>query len=320
MQDSPSALMLFERCRLASYFSRDWQRLKYDEVEMIQESLRDGFLTKRQDHGQCAGERCYAIGSSSGLQSDQHNVYDQVVHLATLTDILATAVRKKGEPPWLIPDLIELGSGAAWTSAAFLSPDGTRLRRVALVSNWSDDRHYSEARSWRTLGEVCVYGLPMQQVVCVIGQSRSGKRHSWWTHGLRHPVNKVLRFRKRNQVESGFKSTWKEVWREDYDDLTTDDWLRAMLEDDVLKDCCFKVDVPVPEKVSRQRILDLAARKLEAIQNLDKKPDQNLSTCDWPIPCTFRSPCHKNDTPSGRYGFVRITSQNDSSNDPSDMG
>ena len=179
-------------------------------------------------------------GSSSGLVTDHLSVYDQVVHLATLADILATAIRKNNEVPWAVPERRELASGVSWTSEAFLSSDGTHLRRVALVSNWSDDRHYSEARSWRSLGEVCVYGLPMQQVVAVIGQSRSGKRHSWWSHGLRHPQNKVLRFRKKNEVGQGFKSSWKEVWREDYDDLTTQDWLQAMLEDEVLKDCLLR--------------------------------------------------------------------------------
>lgn len=306
MESSPKILTAYERCPCAAYFSKGWQRVKYDEVEMLQESLRTGFTTANQDHGQCAGDRCYDIGASDGLVTESLNVYDQVVHLAHLADILAIAVRKKGDAPWIVPQPTELPSGVTWAPEALLSPDGHNLRRVALVSNWSDDRHYSEVRSWKSLGEVCVYGLPMQQVVCVIGQSRSGKRHSWWTHGLRHPVNKKLKFRKKNQVEQGFKSTWKEVWREDFDDITTDEWLKAMLEDDILKDCCFRVDVPVPEKTARQRIVDLAARKLEAIQSMRGKPDQNLTTCDWPTPCPFRTPCHRNEEPSGRYGFVQI--------------
>lgn len=306
MESSANILTIYERCQRAAFFAREWERIKYDEVQMLQEALRAGFTTTRPDHGQCAGERCYELGSSSGLVTDHLSVYDQVVHLATLADILATAIRKNNEVPWAVPERRELASGVSWTSEAFLSSDGTHLRRVALVSNWSDDRHYSEARSWRSLGEVCVYGLPMQQVVAVIGQSRSGKRHSWWSHGLRHPQNKVLRFRKKNEVGQGFKSSWKEVWREDYDDLTTQDWLQAMLEDEVLKDCLLRIDVPVPEKVSRQRILDLAARKLEAIQLLKKKPDQNLTTCDWPLRCKFIAPCHRNEEPSGRYGFVKI--------------
>jgi hypothetical protein len=305
--DSPLILTAFERCPCAAYFARSWKLRKYDEIGMIQHSLRAGFTTTCEDHGQEAGDACYELGKEPGLDTEHFDVHGQVVHLATLSDILATAIRKKGEKPWLFPEPIELTSGI-WNSGAYLSPDGLHLRRVALVSGWSDDRHYSEARSWRTLGEICMYGLPMQQVVCVIGQSRSGKRHSWWTHGLRHPLNKKLRFRKKNQLDQPFKTTWREVWREEYDDITTQEWLAAMIEDDVLKDACFRVDVPVPEKVSRQRIIDLAQRKLEAVMTMREKPDQNLSTCDWPVVCSFRSPCHSGNQPSVKYGFVKVSS------------
>jgi len=306
MESSPQILTTLERCPCAAHFARDWRRAKFDEIGILHEGLRAGLTTPRPDHGQCAGEQVYSFGAEPGLLTDHYDVYAQVVHLAALADIMATAVRKKGDVPWKVPGRVELSSTATWKSEAFLSPDGSHLRRVVLASNWSDDRHYSEVRGWRTLGEVCIHGLPMQQVVCVIGQSRSGKRHSWWTHGLRHPVNKKLRFRKKNQIEQPFKSTWKEVWREDFDDITTDEWLQAMLEDDILKDCCFKVDVPVPEKVARQKIIDLAIRKLEIIDGMEDKPDQNLTTCDWPSPCFFRVPCHKNEEPNSRQGFVRI--------------
>jgi hypothetical protein len=109
---------------------------------------------------------------------------------------------------------------------------------------------------------------------------------------LRHPANKKLRFRKKHDVATGFKSSWLQVWREDYDDISTHDWLQAMLEDGVLQDVCFNVEISVPEKTARQHIIDLAARKLEKIQDLDSLPDQNLSTCDWPVACAFRSDCH----------------------------
>lgn len=297
---------MLERCQCAAFFAKNWKLHKLEETAMIQEGLRAGLTTADADHGQCAGEAVYGLGSEPGLSTSHFDVHGQVVHLAALADVIATVVRKKSEAPWTVPEAIELASGATWRSGAYLSPDGTHLRRVALVTNWSDDRHYAEARSWRTLAEICVYGLPMQQVVCVIGQSWSGKRHSWWTHGLRHPVNKKLRFRKKNQIEQGFKSSWREIWREDYDDITTQDWLKAMIEDDVLKDVCFNVSVPVPEKTARQRIVDLAQRKLEIIAKMSTVPDKNLSTCDWPTPCSFRSPCHSGNQPSIKYGFVQI--------------
>lgn len=304
--DSAALLTAFERCRVAAYFARDWRRFKLDDIEFLQSSLRAGFTTERRDHGQAAGEHCYELGANPGIVSTQMDVHSQVVHLSALSDILATAIRRDGEKPWSLPSPTEIAPGVTWRSSAFLSPDGTHLRRVVLASSWSDDRHYAESRSWFSLGEVCVYGLPMQQVVAVIGQSRNGKRHSWWTHGLQHPMNRKLRFRKRNQLDTPFKETWKEVWREDDSDVSTKQWLQSMLDDDVLRDCSFKIDIPVPERMAQQEIVDLAVRKLEAVEKFSAKPAKNLSTCDWPVPCRFRTPCHGNDTPGRKYGFVPI--------------
>ena len=144
----------------------------------------------------------------------------------------------------------------------------------------------------------------MQMAVIVLGQNRSGKRHSAWARGLRHPLNKKLRFRKKNDKSDGFKSSWLEVWREDFDDITTAAWLQAMLDDGMLQDLCFSVEIPVPEKAARERIVEMAARKLEKIQNLDKLPDPQLSTCDWPRPCLFRTPCHAGREP--KEGVFKI--------------
>ena len=123
---------------------------------------------------------------------------------------------------------------------------------------------------------------------------------------LRHPVNKKLRFRKRNDVATGFKSSWNSVWREDYDEITTKEWLDAMYEDGVLQDVAFNVDIPVPDKEVRKKIVDLAARKLEENEDMDSLPDQCLSVCDWPKSCRFRSNCHGSAEPSWKFGFVPV--------------
>lgn len=305
--DSPYLLHHFEHCDREGYWARDWEKLKPDDTEMLHRALYAGLTTPREDFGQAAGEECYSLGSVCGLETDKWNVHEQVVHLSCLSEILTVASRKAVEPPWLVPKPIQLREGPTWTSGAYLDPSGKHLRRIVLASSWNDDRHFSECRAWNSLGEVCAYNLPMQLVVAVIGQNRSGKRYSYWSRGLRHPANKKLRFRKKNDVATGFKDTWREAWREDFDEISTKDWLQAMLEDDVLKDVFFKIDIPVPEKIAQQRIVDLAARKLERLDKLRELPDQNLSTCDWPKPCCFRNNCHAQNEPSGRYGFVRFT-------------
>lgn len=273
---------------------------------MMRRSIRAGLISTRSDFGECAGEESLALGAEPGLDSKQHNLYDQVIHLGSISDIVCHALRKTGETPWMIPDPVMLGDGPTWHSAAFLAPDGSHLRRVCLVSGWSDDRHFSEARSWFSLGEVCAYNLPMKQAVVVLGAHRDGKRHGHWSKAVLHPVNKKLRFRKRTEISSGFKDSWVPIFREDRDEILTSTWLQSMLDDGVLQDSLFTVDIPVPNKEARQRILDLTSRKLERVLKMKALPEQNLSTCDFPVPCSFRSNCHKNEEPSGRFGFVRI--------------
>jgi hypothetical protein len=306
--NSPLLLHHFEHCNRDGFWSRDWEKQQPDDVEMLNRAIKSGMTTTRQDFGQAAGEECFEMGSTCGLQTSKYSVHDQVVHLSFLSDLICTAVRKAAEPPWLLPEPVDLGKGPLWHSGAFLAPSGNFLRRVALVSSWNDDRHFSECRAWSSLGEVCAYSLPMQLVVAVIGQNKGGKRHSYWTRGLRHPANKTLRFRKKNDLGTPFKSTYLETWREDHDEITTKEWLEGMLQDGVLTDVLLKVDIPVPTAEARQRIVDLATRRLEEIQNLDKLPEQQLSTCDWPKVCAHRNHCHAGEEPSGRYGFVRVDS------------
>lgn len=300
--NSAALLTDFEQCERKGFWSRSHERIKLDDTAMLQAAIRAGVTEDtRTDWGEAAGEECYARGLEPGLETTHYDVYGEVVHLACIADIAATALRKPGEAPWQRPGPAPLGGGMLWNSGVYLSPDGSHLRRVVLASTWSDDRHYHECRSWQSLGEICAYNLPMQQAVIVLGPRRNGKRHGYWSKGLRHPANKKLRFRKKHDVAAGFKSSWLPVWREDYDDISTRDWLQAMLEDGVLPDVCFNVEIPAPEKEARQMIVDLAARKLEKIQNLDSLPDQNLSTCDWPTACKFRDGCHAGRKPGAGF-------------------
>lgn len=302
--NSPLLLTHYETCNRKGYWSRSRERIKLDETEMLQRALYAGLTTTRTDFGECAGEECYGLGLDPGLESDVYNIYDQVTHLSCLADIVCCAVRKPQEKPWSAPDPVRIGDGPLWTSAAYLDPSGTYLRRIALVSNWSDDRHYSEARSWFSIGEVAIYGLPMQQATVILGQSRNGKRSSPWAKGLLHPANKKLRFRKKHDVSQPFKDTWLPVWREDHDEIETTTWLQRMLDDGVLQDVCFKVDIPALGALARDKIRDMAAQKLEELAGLKAAPDAQLTGCDWPKPCLFRTPCHAGREP--QKGVFRI--------------
>ena len=294
----------YERCSRISWWSRDWEKGRLSPQDMLDIGVKAG-LTEPigGEFGMTAGETLYALGATREIESKQNNIHAEIVHLASIVDLVTTAIRKPIDEPWRIPEPLD-----RWKSECFLSPDGMHLRKVVFVTSWSSDRHYSLCRSWSALGEVCHHNLPMQLVVVMLGKNQNGRFHSYWSHGLTHPVNKKLRFRKKQATATGFKDSWIEVWREDHDEITTQEWLNAMITDDVIRDVMFKIDVAVPEKTARERIIDLAARKLDKIDKIKTLPDRNLSSCDWPSPCQFRRVCDNDDIPSHKYGFVAVES------------
>jgi hypothetical protein len=266
------------------------------------EGIREGLTSERKDFNQAAGEKCFELAVQPGFESKQFDLHSECVHICAMSDVISLALRRG--PAWKPVDPIELGDGHTWESDAFLEGNGEALRRVVCVSSWSDDRSYSLCRSWGSLGAVCLYELPMKIAVVLVGSHREGRYHSHWSKAVLHPVNRKIRFRKKS--EGKFKESWISIWREDRDEIDTQAWLQAMLDDSVLQDSTFIVDLPVPAKDSREEIVKLASRRLDEIYQTKQLPDRQLSTCDWPTPCSMRSPCHSGAEPSGRFGFVRV--------------
>jgi len=304
MDPTAKVLEIFERCARAEFWNRDYEKASWEDTKLLQEAVRRALLSTRADFGEQAGEELMGLVRDIEIDTKYpQTMYDQAMSLACLADILSCALRKPTENPWRVPEPVEVGK-YLWRSGALLAPSRQELRRIVLVSNWSDDRHYSECRSWLSFGEVCAYNLPMKIAVCVIGQKRDGYRHSHWTKAHAHPFNKNVRFRKKHKVAEGFKETWSEVWRVDDDKFSTMEWLQAMHTDGVLEDVCFSVDLPVPEPAIRERILDLAVRKLDLIERTKELPEEQLTGCFWPVRCPFIGACMKGEKPNRRHGIV----------------
>jgi hypothetical protein len=291
----------FEHCHREGIYSRDWQKAKLSAPQMLMAGIREGLTIDAKGWGQSAGERCYELAVNPGLDSTQYDLHSEVVHLCSLADIISTVARKK--EPWKPLGPIEVGNGGRWENDAYLDSNGS-LRRVLCVSSWSDERHYGICHNWGTLGTMCLSGYPMKLAVAVLGQHRDGRYHGPWSKGLLHPANKKIRFRKKS--EGKFKDTWIPVWREDRAEISTNDWLDAMLGDGVLQDSLILIDIPLPELKIQKEIRELAARKLDAIYTEKTLPDKQYSTCFYPFPCKFKGPCHSDQAVSGRYGFVRV--------------
>jgi len=306
---TPQLLSDYETCNLKGYWSRDWRRPRLTPNEFLIQAMTAGLTEReREDFGDVAGETIMDLAVSPGLETPaSRNLHESVIHHAALADILTTAVRRPGTPGWLKPTPTKLG-GHLWHSGAFLDPSGDHLRRISLVTSWNDERHYSELRSWYSLGEVAAYRLPMKVVVIVLGQHRDGRRHGPFTKGFLHPHNFKLRFRKKQKVmHETFSDRWEKVWREDRGEISTKDWLEAMLEDDILRDACFVVDLPLPPEGQLVRVGDMAARKLDRLMTMTKAPEASLSVCDRPA-CPFKGCCWSETlyTPSTKSGFTTV--------------
>lgn len=307
----PTAELLtyHETCPRKAFWS-DWSAKRLSPTEMVRLALDVALRSpERKDEapGELAGSEIMALAEDRGLElPDGVPIYPSVIHHACLADLLVSAIRKPGEKPWLVPENVQI-----WTPSCYLSPDGRYLRRIVLASHWSDERHYSECRSWYAMGEIAHYQLPMQMVVLVIGNMVHGlRRGSPWTSGFLHPSgNGQLRFRKKTRATSEvFKETWIKILREDHAEISRESWLEAMLRDDVLQEVCFKVDIPVPSKEHVKHILEIAKKAVDRIQQIREVPDPQLSSCDWPVPCIFRRCCHAcpEKSPSEANGFVML--------------
>lgn len=306
---TPELLSAYETCDRKGFWSRSWQRRRLDATAILREAIRAGVTeSERPDFGTLAGETVMELAVDPGMEMPSSNyLHASVVHHAALADMLTCALRRPQDTAWRLPPLWPAGV-PGWTSSALLDPSGSKLRRIVLASSWSDARHYSEVRSWYALGEVAAYRLPMTMAVLVLGPHRDGRRSGPWTKGFLHPMNHTLRFRKKSKSSSEvFNDKWTQVWREDRGEIDNRQWLQAMLADDILRDVCFTVEIPVPGVAETDRIRAMAARKLERLMRITETPEPSLSVCDRP-PCPFRGCCWSETPyePSERTGFVRI--------------
>lgn len=194
-----------------------------------------------------AGER--------GIWSKRQDTYDMMTNYAHLAECVARILRQPSAGPIEKHRPIEIAKRMEWQPNSYLIDNGLRIMRVVLVDHWDEDRQASELHSWRTVGDVCTTELPMTLRVIVIGHNREGRRHSAWTKGQQHPVNRQLRFARKHGKADGLAASWKTVWREECG-INAQAWLEQMSRDGVLRELAFDRPVKVPGPIQRQRVID----------------------------------------------------------------
>lgn len=245
------------------------------------------------------------LAADRGFDVEGKQLYEMAEHFGGLADLITTVLRER-QGGWERPEDVSLPGGSKWSSASFLAPEQTFLRRVVLASRWSRERKASEQNSYFSLFEACIYQIPVRMTVMIIGQLREGKHYSGWTRASRHPVNKKLRFRFKPRKDSQYGANWEQVWRESVD-TSRDAWLDAMREDGVMADLMFDVEVPVPIEEVRRKVIGLAERRLREIEETTETPAPSPSQCFYPTKCPYSCVCWQfRKSPTEQLGFVRI--------------
>lgn len=293
-----------DRCTRKAFLEQDWERVLVSPTSALYQGIEEGLAYDGdEDPGQVAGDTVFTLASERGLDVPQSDQLGNAQHVAALSDILVHFLRK--DAAWERPEDVTVGKDTLWESSAWLDPSGTKLRRVILVDWWGENRKVAESHSWRTFGECVAYDLPMEENVIVVGQNRDGRRHSPWSKAWVHPVGGSLRMRKRDGEP--FSGKWRPVWREEVD-YNRDTWIETMVDDGVLTDVVYQVEVPAPTGLVRAKMLDLIQRKMAEIRGITETPPPCPSICDDPIsPCQFRGACWNFVLPSESNGFIRIT-------------
>lgn len=292
-----SQIQTFESCPRKFFWKQSWEPRRLSPIDAVRRAISTALLdTERTDRGELAGETVMEIAADRGLLRPYKSdwaAYDAATHAACLADILTTYLAGVTECPWQRPEALP-----GWSPLCFLERSGLRLARIVLADYWDDDRAASEAHSWYSIGEIAQYRLPMTLYVLAVGPNRKGKRHSYWTKGLLHPMNRTLRFAKRGSNSGGkktaFSESWRVCWRENHDQISREKWLDAMRLDGVIEECAIKVNLDVPGELQVQRVLDVIARKREAMSRASTDatlPDPNYSACSFPRPCGYFDCC-----------------------------
>jgi hypothetical protein len=290
-------LQVYELCPRRFVWTSSFVAFRISPLAALYQAIHEGLVGNGEAD---AKTKLISLASMPGLDINGPDVYDVATHYAFLAGVIVTYLRGRDDAWKLVKPT---SKPFPWEPSVYESPDG-RIRRIVLVDRWSEDRKVEEARSWRSIGEICVAGREMLLNALVIGSTHNKRRTSHWTRALTHPRNKGIRFKKRSGGPE-FAGSWEPVARESWTG-TTEDWLGAMQTDDCFEEAVHSLRISIPPR--RQEFLDDMARMHKEMAGLEEDPPMRRSGCFGFSPCVFSDLCHGRDreTPATR-GFLKYS-------------
>jgi hypothetical protein len=281
---SAEQLVTLDACQLRCFYDQRYVAKSITPLRMLYAALEAGLLDSEPE--QAAKDACMRLASTRELQVEHLNAFMTIRHIGYMAGIIAVALRDRLGALQKVQYRTDLD----WESGLFENLEGKR-HRIELVSYLDDDRLRASAHSWRVIGELAALEAPLTLTAVVIGAQRGGRRHSEWSKGLLHPVNKVLRFAPRNQKKAGFNDAWTKVWREQQSEIATEEWLSAMKADDVLESLIISREIPYREDNRIATAKRDMHRAEIMIPRLTENSPMNRGACDAWGGCPYALCC-----------------------------
>jgi hypothetical protein len=268
---------IFDRCSRRLALERTHEPRSISPVGLLYAGIEGGIVASDP----CAGaiDAIRALTGRFDVQAGDLAPISVVRHIGFMAEVISLAlVRRFGglkriDPTPFGPDL--------WQSNLLERKNGD-LHRVFLVSHLDDDSLRSFAHSWGTVGELVALERDLTLTAVVIGAQRSGRRHTSWAKGLRHPIQKsALRFaRRKGGKQSGFTDGWVDCWREQTD-ISAATWLDRMESDEVLGDLIQSRRIPFRPEDNRMVVAKSDMfHILQRMESVSISDPMNRTACD----------------------------------------
>jgi hypothetical protein len=262
----------YDRCERRFAFNQKYDPKIISPLGVLYAAVEAGIVSS--DPEQAAKDETMRIASRKDILLTEINKFTTVRHVGYVAGIIAVALQDRFGAFSPVPDT------DTWRSGLFKTQSG-KHHRIELVNTWDDDRLRACAHSWRVIGELAALEAPLTLTAVIIGPQRGGRRHSEWSKGLLHPVNKALRFAPRSAKKTGFNDSWEKVWREHQGEISTAKWLSAMKQDEVLDSLIISRDIAYNADDNR---MVAARREMEylavAMEGSYERSPMRRSSCD----------------------------------------
>jgi hypothetical protein len=280
----------FDRCPRRLAFERDYEPRNISPLGLLYAAVEAAL------EGGSYSDAILDITQRLDVSAGDLSPISVVRHVESMAEVISMALNAKlGHMRRLAP--VSLGDHQ-WQSNLFEDRSGF-LHRLILASHMDDDSLRSYAHSWGTIGELAALERPIILTIVIVGAQRGGRRHSAWSKGFLHPIQKVLRFQQRKKAD-GFTQGWKECWREQTE-IKAATWLDRMRLDEVLPDLIVsrRLLYRADDERMKQARRDMLAL-IPLMESATVEEPMRRSSCDelGKGACPFQAVCYS-PTPAG---------------------